>query len=240
MITERQLRQIMPACENPALWVKHLNPMFKRYGFSLSQVARILAQIAVESGQLNHVEEKLRYTAKRILEVWPKRFPKGIRDAQTCAWNPVRLANRVYANRNGNGSEECGDGYRFRGRGLLQITGRENYKKIGALLDLDLVQFPDALLEPKHAAMAVGAYWTWRVKEEPGVIPTVAADTKAVTGGDIGLREREAFHAKAQKVLGDVPARSVGKARKARSSGEVRAPAVQKVANAASSEAWFE
>lgn len=226
MITTAQLRQIMPGCEDPVGWTPHLNKMFARYKFSDHEVARILAQIAVESSQLNFVEERLRYAPQRILDVWPKRFPKGINEARLYAWNPTKLANRVYAKRLGNGPEECGDGYRFRGRGLIQITGRDNYKAIGKMLGFDLIQFPDALLEPRHAAMAVGAYWVSRVVQ-PGRAPSIEADTKAVTGGEIALAERRQFYNKALKVMGLVKT----------SSSEVGA---KKSAETVSQTSWFE
>lgn len=236
MITTSQLRQTMPGCEDPVGWAPHLNKMFALYKFTDHEIARILAQIAVESSQLNFLEERLRYSAQRIVDVWPKRFPAGIKDAQTCAWNPTRLANRVYAKRLGNGPEECGDGYRFRGRGLIQITGRDNYKEIGKMLGLDLVQFPDALLERRHAAMAVGAYWTSRVTK-PTQPPSIEADTKAVTGGDIALEERRKFYVKALKVMSLVSNSDseVGSNDQARAHG---AASRQEVAT--TSQAWFE
>lgn len=202
MITERQLRQIAPACEDPAGWVKPLNAMFARFKFDRSTVQRFLAQALHESSNLNRVEENLRYNAKRILEVWPKRFPKGEKESQLFAYNPVKLANRVYANRNGNGPEECGDGYRYRGRGLLQITGRANYKAVGDLLHIDLLQFPDALLERKFAALSAGAYWTANVKSPPGV-PHIESDTIAITGSKMALAERQKLYGKIMKVMSD-------------------------------------
>lgn len=202
MLTEKQLRQILPQCEDPAGWIKPLNAAMQRFGID---AAPFLAQIAVESSSLNRVEENLRYSAARIAQVWPSRFPKGEKEAQLYAWNPTKLANRVYANRNGNGDEASGDGYRFRGRGLLQITGRSNYARIGKALGLDLIQFADALLERKYAALSAGAFWfesVGRAKNPAGDMKNIEAVTKVITGGKTALEERKAFLKRAQEVLG--------------------------------------
>jgi predicted chitinase len=119
------------------------------------QQAAFLAQIAVESGDLQYTSELLSYSAKRITEVWPNRFPT-ISAAQPYAHNPEALANRVYANRLGNGNEASGDGFKYRGRGLIQITGRENYRKAG------FEDNPEALTEPRNAVSSAASFWKSR------------------------------------------------------------------------------
>lgn len=208
----------------------------QRFGID---AAPFLAQIAVESAQLNRTEENLRYSAARIAQVWPSLFPKGEKEAQLYAWNPTKLANRVYANRNGNGKEETGDGYRFRGRGLLQITGRANYAQIGKTLGLNLLEFPDALLERKFAALSAGAYWFECVANAKNI----EAVTKAITGGKTALDERKAFFKRAQEVLGverisgSVGNRKNQKGGKGNSDSAAGAPNGAEVAS--TTEAWF-
>jgi putative chitinase len=235
LLTEKQIKQIMPTCFEPAVWVKPLNDAFKKFGISEpKQQAALLAQIAVESNEMNTLQENLRYNAARLMQVWPKRFRDGT-DAQLCAYNPQRLANRVYCNRMGNGSEESDDGYNYRGRGLLQITGKANYAAIGKELGLNLVQFPDALVEPKHAAMSAGAFWKLWLKDGAAKTDTIADDVKVVTGSNSALDKREAYYKRALEVL------SVGQSVDGNQGDKgvaVRKKAGKKTAETATS--WFE
>jgi putative chitinase len=229
LITEKQIRQIMPRCLEPAVWVKPLSDTFTRFGMEPRQQAALLAQIAVESGEMNRLEENLRYTAARLQQVWPSRF-RDAKDAQLCAYNPQRLANRVYCNRMGNGSETSDDGYNYRGRGLLQITGKANYAAIGAEIGVNLIQFPDALMEPKYAALSAGAFWKLRLKDGAAKTETLVDDVKVVTGGDSALAKREAYYKKALEVLGVDSQDNKG--------GAVRKKAGKKAAQTAPT--WFE
>jgi putative chitinase len=201
VITEKQIKQIMPRCLEPGVWTKPLADTFKKFGLEPKQQAALLSQIAVESNEMNTLQENLRYNAVRIMQVWPKRF-RDAKDAQLCAYNPQRLANRVYCNRMGNGGEASDDGYNYRGRGLLQITGKANYAAIGKELGVDLIQFPDALSEPRYAAMSAGAFWKLRLKDGAAKTDTLTDDVKVVTGGSSALPQREAYHKRALEVLG--------------------------------------
>lgn len=225
-ITEDQLRQLLPRCEDPAGWVKPLNDTLRQFKIEEpKEVAAFLAQIAVESGDLNRTEENLRYSAARVAKVWPSLF-KTASDALRYAYNPQMLACKVYAGKNGNGSERTGDGYQYRGRGLLQITGRSNYKAIGDELGYDVVNFPDALLERRFAALSAGAYWKLHV--QPGKKLDVKSVTKAVTGSATAIDERKKVYAKALEVLnvsdGDTGGDQVGAVR-ASHSQKAAAPA---------------
>jgi putative chitinase len=207
VITEDQLRRLFPRCEDPAGWVKPLNEAMNKFGIrDREEVASFLSQAGYESDHLNRVEENLRYSAARIAEVWPKQFADA-KAAAMFAYNPSKLACRVYAGKNGNGPERTGDGYRYRGRGLFQLTGRANYKQIAKDLGVDLVQFPDALLERKFAALSAAAYWAANVK--PGGEFSPAAATKAITGSMIALPERAKLYTKALEIL-DVGKQRVG------------------------------
>jgi putative chitinase len=122
-----------------------------------------IGQIAHESAYFSRVEELLNYSAERLIAVWPSRF-KTLEQAKQYARNPEKLANLVYGGRMGN--KDVGDGYRYRGRGLKQLTGRFNYAAatIGLLdqLGVDYEANPDAVIEPKHAAWTAAWFWSWK------------------------------------------------------------------------------
>jgi len=151
-----RLRTIMPNAGDTAdRYVDALNQAMAANGITTpEQRAAFLAQVAVESNQLQNTTENLNYTtAQRLQQVFGRtRFPSPGAAAPYLR-NPEALANRVYANRNGNGDEASGDGYRYRGRGLMQTTGRENYRAVGHEND------PETLEAPQGAADAAAQYW---------------------------------------------------------------------------------
>lgn len=209
-MNEKQLKQIFPQCRYPADWVRPLNDAMKKYGIDqdVRRTAAFLGQIGVESGQLNRLEENLSYSPQRIVEVWPKRF-KSIKEAMPYSRNPERLGSKVYALRLGNGEERTGDGFRYRGRGLIQVTGKDNYKEVGELIGLPgLVQMPDYLLHHRYAAQSAAAYWVHvglnEMADTIGDKPledVVKKVTKSVQGGVLGLEDRIAFTRAALAVL---------------------------------------
>ena len=121
------------------------------------RIAAFLAQIGHESQNLSRMSENLNYSKEGLIRVWPTRFNEY--SATTYARQPEAIANCVYANRMGNGPEFTGDGWKYRGRGHIQITGRYNYTVCGEAIGLDLLKNPDLLLEPEHAAIASAWYW---------------------------------------------------------------------------------
>ena len=132
------------------------------YGISTHiRVASFLAQIYHESALRLNPVENLNYSADRLLEVFGKYFTPA--QSAQYARQPERIANRVYANRMGNGDELSGDGWKYRGRGLIQITGKENYRNCGAALGVNLIDLPDKLLEPNYAVMSAGWFWVINV-----------------------------------------------------------------------------
>ena len=232
MITEDQLRQIVPRCEDLTKWIKPLNDTFRKFNIVKSHhLAGFLAQVAVESDNLNRVEENLRYTAARLVQVWPRRF-KDATAAAPYAYNPQKLASFVYADRMGNGPERTGDGYRYRGRGLIQITGRGNYEVIGKTLELNLVEFPDALLEPKWAALSAGAFWHLRVRDQAADTPGIEDDTRIVNGGLHGIEYRKQVYARALGVFSVNDDLDLDKGRKAGASRQAGSQAVPAAASA--------
>lgn len=159
-----------------------------------------LAQVAHESGGLSVIEENLKYSAKRMTEIWPSRFPT-LAAAEPFANNPEALANKVYASRMGNGSPESGDGWRYRGRGYIQITGRDGYRAIGDAIGVDLENHPDHAAAPEHALRVACGFWRWKKVNaacDEGDFPRV---TRLVNGGLTGQPDREAWLEKVRKIL---------------------------------------
>lgn len=166
-----------------------------------------LAQIGHESAQLNCVEENLSYSAQALRKVFPKYF-RTPQEASSYAHHPERIANRVYAGRMGNGSEESGDGWKFRGRGLIQITGRDNYVSMSALMGKDLTVWPDALLMPLDACRSAALWWKAKGLNAladrlsgAGERKIFGAITKCVNGGLNGLEDRWAIYQRAKAAI---------------------------------------
>lgn len=201
MLTAQTLRNIFPQCPDPELWAQALAPAMERYGIDTpARMASFLAQTGHESAQFSRLAENLRYrSAKRLMQVWPKRFPSEAAAAPYVD-HPDRLANFVYGKRLGNGDASSGDGYRYRGRGILQITGRSNYAAVGQALGLDLIGNPDLLLQAEHAAMSAAWFWDSRGlnaladdRTNDDDLEDFTRITRLINGGTAGLRERLAL-----------------------------------------------
>jgi predicted chitinase len=199
-LTLPQLKAIMPdAGKAAATFLAPLNAAMKAHGIDTpEQRAAFLGQIAVESNQLRAVKENLNYSAKRMTEVWPKRF-KTEADAEPYAKNPEKLANKVYSGRLGNGDAASGDGYKYRGRGLMQTTGRENYRKAG------FEHNPEALENPSIAADSAGKFWKQNGLNERSTKVLKRAEydgiTQTVNGGQHGAGARWVAYQRGIKAL---------------------------------------
>lgn len=167
-----------------------------------AELAMWLAQLSVESGGFVRLEENLSYSAERLVAVWPKRFP-NLAVATPYMHNPRALAEKVYGGRADLGNNEIGDGWRFRGRGYIQTTGRANYGLTGAGLDLDLVTDPDQLSHPAVAARAAAFYWTHHDLGPLARAGDIVAVTRAINGGLIGLADRQAAYMRIRAILGE-------------------------------------
>ena len=206
MITRAQLLAIMPNAA-PAV-PQYLRPLGEAMGrYAIDRPARqaaFLAQLAHESGQLRRVQENLNYAWDGLRKVFPRHF-RSDAEAQAYDRQPERIANRVYANRMLNGDEASGDGWRFRGRGPIQVTGRENYRKAGQALGIGLESDPDRMLDPATGCLA--AAWFWHSR---GLNTLADADsengfreiTRRINGGFLGLEERIHYWERARQVLG--------------------------------------
>ncbi len=201
MLSAQTLHAIFPLCPDPKRWAQALRPAMERYGIDTpARMASFLAQTGHESVQFSRLDENLCYrSSKRLMQVWPKRFPSE-QAARPYVDNPEKLANFVYAKRLGNGDASSGDGYRYHGRGILQITGRSNYAAAGQALGLELVAQPDLLLQPEHAAMSAAWFWDSRglnalADDQTGDddLEDFTRITRLINGGTVGLRERLAL-----------------------------------------------
>jgi putative chitinase len=198
---EIDLLRIMPhAGVNARLYLPHLlNAMTE---FDINTPARqsaFLAQLAHESGELKCVEENLNYSAEALMRVWPARFPPTI--AAGYARQPQKIANRAYADRMGNGNEASGDGYRYRGAGLIQLTGKDNQMRCGMQFGIQAEQVGDWLRTREGACRSAG--WFWRSNDlnplaDGGQFVVI---TKKINGGINGLADRQAYYAMAKQVF---------------------------------------
>lgn len=180
-------------------WIDAINTTFETFEInSLEQQASFLGQCAHESGGFATLVENLNYKAESLCKVWPKRFP-SLDAAQPYHRNPEAIANKVYANRMGNGDEDSGDGWNFRGRGLIQLTGRDNYRACGEALGADLESDPDLVSTPMYAALSAG--WFWNKNHLNNIAEDILAVTKKINGGTHGLDDRVARTERALNAL---------------------------------------
>jgi putative chitinase len=164
------------------------------------RLAHFLAQAATETGAFKSIEENLNYSAKNLMDVWPNRFP-NLAATAGLVMNPKALALKVYSNRLGNGAPASGDGWIYRGRGLIQLTGRSNYTAREAETGIPLVAHPEFASDPKISVQIASLYWTSR-----NINPFADADDltkvrKAVNGGKIGLDDAAKHLKRAKKIL---------------------------------------
>jgi putative chitinase len=205
LVTETQLRKLFPNAKDATVkaFASKSSALFKEFGLSEKRirVEYFLAQIAHETGALTRSVENLNYTAKRIAEIWPTRFPT-VASAEPYANNPEKLANRVYANRMGNGPPASGDGYRYRGRGYIQITGKDGYRQTGLRAGLDLVANPEKAIETAHAMRVACAFWKWKDLNPLCDQRKFEDVTRRINGGLIGFDDRLEWLQKVRNVLG--------------------------------------
>ena len=183
-------------------WLDPLNEVFAKYEINTPQrQAAFIGQCAHESANFTKLEENLNYSASRLMAVWPSRFP-NLDVASQYANNPEKLANKVYAGRMGNGNEESGDGQKYLGRGIIGITGRENYDRCGKAIGVDLINQPQLLATPDYAALSAGWFWNKTGLNALADSKDYETMTKRINGGLLGLDDRKAKIAKAISVLG--------------------------------------
>lgn len=202
MITSAQWLHVLSYCgvqfTTAVQWAKVFEGRVQAEYFSvgLRELDDFVGQVLHETSLLEHLEENLNYSAKRMTEVWPDRFPT-IAAAAPYQYNPEALANKTYGGRLGNVAP--GDGWTYRGRGIPMVTGRDNYALLAKLTGLPLLEFPDLLSGP-DGAMRCGVLW-WEKKVPDSAIDSVERVTRAVQGAQLGLLDRKQLTAKAGQAL---------------------------------------
>lgn len=176
-------------------YAKHLDKaMIESNIRTKNQQAMFLAQILHESAMLSAVVENLNYSELNLTKVFKKYFDRTT--AKKYARQPQKIANRVYANRMGNGNEMSGDGWKYRGRGLIQLTGKENYINCGKDLGVDLIKNPDYLITPEGAARSAGWFWRKNKLNFSADKGDIITNTKIINGGSNGLEHRALLYKK--------------------------------------------
>ncbi|SHM61472.1 putative chitinase [Duganella sacchari] len=211
-ITKAQLQAILTTADaeaRAAQWIDPINSCMKACDISTPlRQAAFLAQVLLESSEFHQLQESLSYSAERLRAVWPQRFTSD-EIAAAYSHQPEKLANNVYANRMGNGPEASGDGWAYRGRGLIQLTGRQNYASFSKAMGIDAVKDPDLLQQPTGAAMS--AAWFWQahgLNELADKTSGADADenfrllTQRINGGTNGLPQRRSYWQRALTALG--------------------------------------
>jgi len=181
-------------------YVEPLNNALQQFQINNPErIAMFMAQVGHESGGLTQIQENLNYRADRL----PVVFPRYFRDVNPNAYarNPEKIANRVYANRMGNGPESSGDGYRYRGRGLIQLTGHDNYARFANDMGMSIEEAVEYLSTPEGAAMSAAWFWSKNGLNEIADRGDVVAATKRINGGTIGLADRQAHYSEALHIF---------------------------------------
>ena len=202
-LTLEHLQACLPEAKvaNLEKFLEGFNETFEHFDINTPEsMAMFLAQTGHESGNFSATEENLNYSAKGLTGTFRKYFPSEA-DATPYARKPEKIANRVYGGRMGNGPEASGEGYKYRGRGVIQLTGKDNYRNCGKALGIDLLAEPDQVAKNPVAVLSAGWFWdtrklnTWA---EKGDVLTV---TKKINGGTIGLEDRKKHYEHIVEVL---------------------------------------
>jgi putative chitinase len=196
--------------KNPEKWLDAVVATCQEFEINTPQrIAGFLAQTSHESGGYTMLSENLNYRAATLAACWPNRFavlgadkkpkkengklvPTAV--ANSIAGKAELIANLVYSSRMGNGPAESGEGWKYRGRGLKQLTGKDNYARCGTALGVDLVGNPDLLLEPVYAARSAGWFWKANKLSDFADVDDIKGMTKKINGGLIGVEQRQALY----------------------------------------------
>lgn len=201
ILTLSQLKQMV---KNPHIehWHEALEQLLPEYDINTPlRVAHFIAQCAHESGNFLFIKENLNYRAESLMKTWPRLFPT-IEIARQYEKQPERIANRAYGNRMGNGDEASGDGWRYCGRGLIQLTGKDNYTFFAGSLGISVEEAAEYLATFEGAAQSACWYWEQNNLNRFADANDVKGLTRAINGGYLGLEDRQRHTAHALHVLG--------------------------------------
>ena len=177
-------------------WVNALNETCEEFAIDTPfRIAGFLSNVAHESAGFKFVKENLNYSAASLMRVWPSRFPT-VEIAQRYAMQPEKIANRAYADRMGNGDEASGDGAKFLGRGLIQLTGKNNYVAYSLACNNEALQHPEIVEQPKYAAESAGWFWNVNRLNTLADAQDIGGMCKRINGGYNGLDDRQMKYAK--------------------------------------------
>ena len=199
-----QLNQLKQMVRNPHIdhWHEAIDQLLPDYEINTpARVAAFIAQCAHESGNFVFVKENLNYRAASLMKTFGKYFPTQ-ELAQQYEKRPEKIANRVYASRMGNGDEASGDGYRFCGRGLIQLTGRDNYTFFAGSLGIDVEEASEYLSTFEGAAQSACWFWETNNLNRFADSGDIKGLTRAINGGYIGLEDRISHYEHALHVMG--------------------------------------
>ena len=210
-------------CSNKVaeVWLPYFNTIPKNFGIDTPlRMAAFLAQVGHESGGLSILQENLNYSAGGLANISPKRYAKRLQNglyaknsvgrylpsplAEKLSTGPLkasRIANNFYADRMGNGSEASGEGWKYSGKGLIQLTGKANYAELTLNTGIDFVSNPDLLKEPAYALISACFFWKNNNLNRFADKKDILSLSKAINGGIIGLEHRKALYEKACKTL---------------------------------------
>jgi putative chitinase len=197
------VQHIIPRVKNPQEWHTSLLEVLPQYDITdIARTAAFMAQCAHESGGFTMLSENLNYSAQGLMGVFKKYFPT-LELANAYARQPEKIANRVYGGRMGNGPESSGEGYKFRGRGLIQLTGKDNYRRCSEYLfeDWTLLEVPDCLTQPYYALHSACWFWSANKLNTLADQQDIRMMTKRINGGFIGLEDRVKHYNHALEVL---------------------------------------
>jgi putative chitinase len=199
--TQSQLAQLLPSNLYIEQWYHALSKILPDYDIDTSlRVAAFISQCSHESAEFTVLKENLNYRAEGLMRTWPSRFPNTDM-AQQYAMKPEMIANKVYSNRMGNSDEASGDGAKYIGRGLIQLTGKDNYKRFAESIRKPLEDIPEYLLTFEGAVQSACWFWQDKKLNEWADVSDVLTLTKRINGGVNGLADREKKYAYALQVL---------------------------------------
>jgi len=201
MITIEKLEKICGVSPRVESYLDPLNKTFEKYDISNNKrIAAFLSQVIVESGTFTHTVENLNYSAGGLLNTFSKYFTPA--DAAKYARQPEKIGNRAYANRGGNGNEASGDGYKYRGRGLIQLTFKSNYEAAAKSLGMTIDELVAYMTTPEGATMSAGWFWDKNKLNAIADMGSIETVSKKVNGGTNGLEDRIKYYKLSLAVLG--------------------------------------
>ena len=207
MITLQQFQQMIPTNKEAAEWYSIAVDMFDKYNINTTnRIAGFMAQTAHESQDFRVLEENLNYSADRLVQVFPRYFGKGKNNPAEFARNPEKLANLVYMDVNRSksgalGNTQPGDGWRFRGGGIKQLTGRNNFTRFGQSIGMDAEEAADYVRTKKGAFESACWFWKTNGIEKFADADDIVGMSKRINGGEIGLADRKQRYARAKTIM---------------------------------------